>query len=360
MSEMRTLLWKISLAVVLFASCNRHAALSDDVLADSITTVLSTQTPEVVVMTLKRQSFYHDVVSNGKLVAHDYADVYFPSTDLIAEINVRNGMHVRKGQPLARLDLFKLNNTLERNRAALSQAELDLQDVLIGQGYNIKDLSSVPDDILLLAQVRSGYAKAKADLQLIQREIELATLVAPYDGVVANLDAKAHNMSKTDEPLCRIIANGMMEVEFTVLENELALMKVGDKVKVTSFANGQIHQGQITEINPLVDKNGLVKVKATVMGRDGLVDGMNVKVSVRREVKDQFVVPKTAVVLRSGRQVVFDYRDGQARWNYVTTGFENLTEYTITEGLTEGMQVIVAGNVSLAHGTFVTLKNDSL
>jgi multidrug efflux pump subunit AcrA (membrane-fusion protein) len=340
MSEMRTLLWKISLAVVLFASCNRHAALSDDVLADSITTVLSTQTPEVVVMTLKRQSFYHDVVSNGKLVAHDYADVYFPSTDLIAEINVRNGMHVRKGQPLARLDLFKLNNTLERNRAALSQAELDLQDVLIGQGYNIKDLSSVPDDILLLAQVRSGYAKAKADLQLIQREIELATLVAPYDGVVANLDAKAHNMSKTDEPLCRIIANGMMEVEFTVLENELALMKVGDKVKVTSFANGQIHQGQITEINPL--------------------DGMNVKVSVRREVKDQFVVPKTAVVLRSGRQVVFDYRDGQARWNYVTTGFENLTEYTITEGLTEGMQVIVAGNVSLAHETFVTLKNDSL
>jgi RND family efflux transporter MFP subunit len=269
-------------------------------------------------------------------------------------------MHVRKGQPLARLDLFKLNNTLERNRAALSQAELDLQDVLIGQGYNIKDLSSVPDDILLLAQVRSGYAKAKADLQLIQREIELATLVAPYDGVVANLDAKAHNMSKTDEPLCRIIANGMMEVEFTVLENELALMKVGDKVKVTSFANGQIHQGQITEINPLVDKNGLVKVKATVMGRDGLVDGMNVKVSVRREVKDQFVVPKTAVVLRSGRQVVFDYRDGQARWNYVTTGFENLTEYTITEGLTEGMQVIVAGNVSLAHETFVTLKNDSL
>jgi multidrug efflux pump subunit AcrA (membrane-fusion protein) len=66
------------------------------------------------------------------------------------------------------------------------------------------------------------------------------------------------------------------------------------------------------------------------------------------------------VVLRSGRQVVFDYRDGQARWNYVTTGFENLTEYTITEGLTEGMQVIVAGNVSLAHETFVTLKNDSL
>ena len=37
-------------------------------------------------------------------------------------------------------------------------------------------------------------------------------------------------------------------------------------------------------------------------------------------------------------------------WNYVTTGLENLTEYTVTgEGLAEGAEVITTGNVNLAH-----------
>lgn len=64
------------------------------------------------------------------------------------------------------------------------------------------------------------------------------------------------------------------------------------------------------------------------------------------------MVPKTAVVLRSGRQVVFTLREGKAQWNYVQTGLENMTEYTVTgDGLEEGAQVIVTGNVNLAHET---------
>ena len=81
-----------------------------------------------------------------------------------------------------------------------------------------------------------------------------------------------------------------------------------------------------------------------------LFDGMNVRVSVKRSVAGQLVVPKTAVVLRTGKQVVFTLKDGRAVWNYVTTGLENMTEYTVTgEGMEEGAQVIVTGNVNLAH-----------
>ena len=50
------------------------------------------------------------------------------------------------------------------------------------------------------------------------------------------------------------------------------------------------------------------------------------------------------------KQVVFTLKDGRAVWNYVTTGLENMTEYTVTgEGMEEGAQVIVTGNVNLAH-----------
>jgi len=71
------------------------------------------------------------------------------------------------------------------------------------------------------------------------------------------------------------------------------------------------------------------------------------------------VVPKTAIVLRSGKQVMFTVKDNIAMWNYVTTGLENLTEYTLTNweasGLQEGMRVITTGNVNLAHETPVKI-----
>ena len=211
-------------------------------------------------------------------------------------------------------------------------------------------MKAVPADVLELAKVKSGYEQSKAQYESAKYDVEQATLVAPFDGVVANLFEKEHNIPKTSEAFCRVINAGTMEVDFTVLESELPLIKVGDKVEVTPYASAAgVRQGNISEINPLVDENGMVRVKARVNGGNKLFDGMNVRVSVKRSVGEQLVIPKTAVVLRSGKQVVFTLKDGKAMWNYVHTGLENMEEYTITDGLEEGMEVIVTGNVNLAH-----------
>lgn len=140
-----------------------------------------------------------------------------------------------------------------------------------------------------------------------------------------------------------------MDVEFPIIESELPMVKPGDNITVTPFSDTTPHSGHITEINPMVDENGMVKVWASVEGTGGLIDGMNVRVNIRRKVGEALVVPKSAVVLRSGRQVVFTLDGGRAMWNYVTTGLENLSEYTIIDGLTPGMTVITSGNINLAH-----------
>lgn len=66
------------------------------------------------------------------------------------------------------------------------------------------------------------------------------------------------------------------------------------------------------------------------------------------------MVPKTAVVLRNGRQVVFTEHDGYAHWNYVQTIHENSDSYTV-DGLKEGDRVIISGNINMAHETPVTI-----
>ena len=151
-------------------------------------------------------------------------------------------------------------------------------------------------------------------------------------------------------------------ITFTVLENELGMIRTGDKIKVTPFSLPGVEvEGRVSEINPWVDKNGMVQVKASIGYHEQMVEGMNVRVSIFRSLGKQWVVPKSAVVLRTGKEVVFTLEDGKAIWNYVQTGLENANSYTITsETLKEGDEVIISGNINLAHeSSVVTIENSS-
>ncbi len=323
---------------------------------ETIETALVEETNEVNVMTLELADFNHELVSNGKLSARRSVDLRFTSAEPIAHIYVKNGDRVKKGQKLAELAPFRLQSQTATSKDALERAKLELQDVLIGQGYTLADSAKVPEATMKLVRVRSGYDQALIQYQMAVYEEQNAILTAPFDGVVANLFAKEHNTASTTERFCSIIDPGSLEATFTVLENELPLIKAGDRVEVTPYAmtNTKV-DGRISEINPLVDANGMVQVKAAVSGNGKLFEGMNVRVNIHRSLGKQLIVPKTAVVLRSGKQVVFklDASKEHAVWVYVTTGLENADSYTIAtsegDGLHEGDLVITNNNINLAH-----------
>lgn len=322
----------------------------------SVETVLPDIANEVTVMKLQAADFNHELISNGRLSARRFVDLRFESAETIAEIFVKNGDRVNKGQKLAELATFRLNNKTRQAKDALDRARLELQDVLIGQGYTLEDSASVPAATMRLVRTKSGYDQALAQYELAKYDELHAVLTAPFDGMVANLFAKQFNTASTTDVFCTIIDQRSLEASFTVLENELPLIKVGDKVEITPFAmaDGKA-EGRISEINPLVDTNGMVQVKATVTNQGVLFEGMNVRVSIHRPLANQLVVPKAAVVLRSGKQVIFTLADGRAYWNYIQTGLENAGFYTVTEGLKAGDVVITSGNINLAHETPVTV-----
>ena len=325
-----------------------------------VSTVLPDQENEVTVQVLTLQDFEHELVSNGKLEAGQQADLKFETQGVVAAIFVKNGQQVRKGQKLAELDKFALTRQTAQARDAMEQARLQMQDVLIGQGYAADDSAQVPADVMRLARVKSGYDRSIADYELAKHEEENATLTAPFDGVVANLFAKPYNEPDASEPFCTIVGTQGMEADFTVLESELPLIKAGDRVEITPYSDAASrYTGRITEINPLVDEKGMVRVRAAVNGQGKLFSGMNVRVSVHRSLGKQLVIPKSALVLRTGKQVVFTLQGGKAIWNYVQTGLENSDSYTVTgEELQEGDTVIVTGNVNLAHEAPMKVVNN--
>ena len=117
----------------------------------------------------------------------------------------------------------------------MDRAYRDLQEELIGRGYNIRDTASVPQQEMQLLRVKSGYDTAESSYQLALRAYRDATLYAPFDGTVANLFSKVHNTASTPEAFCTIVGAGAMSVEFSLLAGELPMVHTGREVDLSLY-----------------------------------------------------------------------------------------------------------------------------
>ena len=356
MYSMSRHLYLIGAALVMtLISC----ATSEEKKEENVSQVLAQETPVVDVKVLRRGDFAYETISNGKVEAARKADLNFSSSDIVKKIYVTNGQTVKKGAKIAQVDDYKLKNRLLSAKSALDKAYLSLQESLISRGYNINDTASVPESEMKLLRTKSGYEDSRNSYNLALYEYENATLYAPFDGVVANLFTLEHNAPAAGKSFCTVIGTGSMLVDFAVLESELVAVRRGGEVEIRPFSGSESKIiGRITQINPVVDETGLVRVKAVVdKPTSVLYDGMNVRVVIRNTVPAQLAVPKTAVVNRSGgRKVVFSYKKGVAIWNYVEEGDDNSSDIIITSGLSEGDTIIVSGNANLTYDVRVKVN----
>ena len=316
----------------------------------------------VGVEVLDSADFHMEIISNGKLESAQKAEMRFRINERISKVYVKNGQSVRKGAILARLDDFELRNKLILSKLALENARVSLMDILIEQGYELQDSASIPEQKWTLAKIKSGYERAKTDMELAQFNLEQTALYASTSGIIADLAVKENGYPSTQEPFCRIININQMEMSFPIMEPEMGLVNAGQRVKIIPYYQEEPVAGSIVSVNPVVDESGLIQVVARISGATAgqtLFEGMNARVLVNKKIGKMLAVPKTAVTLRSGRQVVFVYNVGIAKWIYVESGLENSTHVVIKGGLSAGDSVIVEGNLHLANDSRVTLKADN-
>ena len=347
-----------ALLVLLFA-CSGNRSETETTRRSVEFTEFGIDVQEVRIKRLDYQDFNYELISNGTIASMRRAEMRFQSQEVIRKIHVRNGQFVQAGQPLAELDKFRLGIALKQASEALERARLDLQDVLIGQGYSLNDSANIPSEVMRLAKIRSNFTQSQTNFTVAKHNYDAATLYAPFAGVVANLTAMEYNLPPTGEPFCLIIDNRSPEVVFSILETELTMVSVGDRVLVSPFAQPDfVVEGRISEINPIIDRNGMIRIRATIPNTDSrFFEGMNVRVRVQRLLGSRLAIPKSAVVLRMNRQVVFTLNNGVANWVYVETAHENSTCFVVTMGLNIGDTVIYHGNFNLAHGTPVQIRN---
>lgn len=313
-------------------------------------------TPSVVLVKtikLRPSTFYHELISNGTIVASSKAVVPFKINGIINRLSIRNGQKVVKGDLLAVIDDFDYSVGLIRARQALEAAEINYRDNLLSS-YGTTDTVNLSPAKVKVARIRSGINDAITGLRIAEYNYSNTRIIAPISGRVADLEAKEWNPSQNYKFLCTIVEDYKMEVVFPIIESEYEFINEGMTVSVIPFFTDSVRiTGVISEINPRVSDNGQVIVRARFNNPGKLIEGMNVRVAIRKAVANRLVIPKEALVIRQGRDVVFVRQDSLAIWKYVTVEFENSNTVSISEGLDQGDLVIVRGNINLAHETKV-------
>jgi RND family efflux transporter MFP subunit len=230
--------------------------------------------------------------ASGYVTARRRATVSSKVTGRVVEVLVEEGMPVRKGQVLARLDattaqryfslaeaeLLATRKAVTENGVRLEQARLTLKrmEQLRADGIaNAADLDAARSEVSALeARLALSHEQVRvSERQVAVRQNDVAdtTIVAPFDGIAISKDAQPGEMISpvsagggfTRTGICTLVDMSSLEIEVDVNESYIHRVTPGQRVEATldAYPEWRIPAKVITMV-PTADRQ-----KATVLVR---------------------------------------------------------------------------------------------
>ena len=301
------------------------------------------------------------------------SDTYYVTPKVageLIEIYVQNGQTVHAGDPIAKIDNQKqidaAKSTMDAAVASVQAAQLqantaqdavDRMTTLYESGDIAAQTYQQTANSAKAAASQVEAAKAQADSAKLNynTQVEYATVTAPADGVVQNQNMTLHAMVSQSSQLCVLTGEGSKVVKFSVTEDVLKNLTLGQTVTVEK--GSESYEGTITKISQLLDaQSGLFPVEATLSGADALSDGASTKLSlVAAESDHALLVPMDAVYYSGGNPYVYTYADGKVKRTFITTGISDDTNYEVTDGLDGSEQIVNSWTEDIYDGAEVRI-----
>jgi HlyD family secretion protein len=349
--------------------------------------------------------------ASGYVTARRSATVSSKVTGKLIEVNVDEGLAVKEGQVLARLDDSTLRATLalaqaqlEAARQAVPEIEVRLdearlmlkrrtqldRDGLVTAADLDQAQAEVNSLVARLASTREQISVAESQVAVQQTALDDMVIRAPFSGVVISKDAQPGEMVSpvsagggfTRTGICTIVDMRSLEIEVDV--NESYINRVTPDQPVTAvldaYPDWQIPGRVITTV-PTADRQ-----KATVLVRIAfdpstssgspraesrgdeldprILPDMGVKVTFLREATDDsttavrpvVLVPKAAVRAENGTSYVFVVQQDTVERRAIQTGGADGDRLEVTAGLNGAERVVMSPPADLAEGSKIVIQ----
>lgn len=313
--------------------------------------------PKVVVSTAKAtlQLWQPHINALGTSTAIQSIDLSPQVSGIVKTIAFKSGQHVTEGQLMVKLEDTVLQASRESNTAQLKLTKANFERSL--KLYRKKLVSSLDFDTR-----RSAYQESLSDLHKINAQIAQTVVNAPFSG---QLGIRNVNIGEYVSPGAKMVSLQMlapMYIDFNIPEKFYTSIKVNNTLKITTKAYAKrVFIGKVIAISPHVDLNTRSFKVRSITQNNGklLTPGMFVEVRVAvGKPQKMIVVPQTAITYRPyGESIYVIKKGGKAHLQYVKVGDLFQDKATITSGLKNGDEVVIAGQVKLHDGASVIVKN---
>jgi len=148
----------------------------------------------------------------ARIESGDATDLSFKRPGQLETLDVRPGMRVAEGQPIARLSARDAQQRLnERQSAAtLAQRQFDrFQSLTARQAVSQSEM-----DVQ-----RANRDSANAALKIAREEMAQMTLIAPFSGTVASVNVRNHQVIAAGQPIATLTRTDVLDVVFSIPEN---------------------------------------------------------------------------------------------------------------------------------------------
>ena len=335
--------------------------------------------------------------ASGYVTARRRATVSSKITGKVIEVNVDEGMAVRQGQVLARLDdataraaLALANSQVLAARSALRETSvrlaearrtLDRSTQLLNQGLlpqaDFDQSQAEVDSIearLNAAREQVNVAESQATVQ--RTDLDNTIIRAPFSGVAISKDAQPGEMVSpvsagggfTRTGICTIVDMQSLEIEVDVNESYINRVKPSQKVTAVldAYPDWEIPAHVITTV-PTADRQKatvLVRIGFETLGDSRILPDMGVKVTFLREANDATtpaaqavsLIPKGAVRTENDKSYVFVIREETVERRAIQTGGADGDRLEVMAGLNAGDRVVVSPPPELAEGVPITIR----
>ena len=297
----------------------------------------------------------------GTTVAFETVQVQAQVSGQIISREFKDGADVKKGDLLFRIDSRAYEATLAAAKADLVLAEANLKrNVLL----EAKDVMATQD----LDTAKANAMRTAAAVASAQVNVDYCSIRSPIDGRVGLRNVDVGNVVSPGNGTSLVMIQGMDPIytDFSISEPDLPLVRRhlgGPNVKVLTDAEDdgtEPREGNLYFIDSAVQPGaGTVKARAITPNRDRVLwPSQFVRVRLVLDVlKDAKLVPSSAVQMGQRGPYVFVVKpDSTLDLRQVKPGQPQGDLTVITDGVKAGEVVVVSGQLQLAPGAKVVVK----
>ncbi|MFM4718127.1 efflux RND transporter periplasmic adaptor subunit [Aeromonas bivalvium] len=164
----------------------------------------------------------------------------------LGELKGRLGQRVRKGALLARFDCREGEAQARVARAELQMARQDLS-----AKKSLRKLDAVGD--LEVAIAATGVQRAEGADALARTRSSYCDVKAPFDGRIAQVQAKPYQTMTAGTPLFDLVSDGPLKVRLNVPSRLLPGLKEGQALEIGVLETAKQYPATVSRINARVD-----------------------------------------------------------------------------------------------------------